>query len=136
MALKPGWAKGQSGNPAGRPKGPMSSTQMRHGIAKQLPEILKTVTAAAISGDMAAAKLLLDRALPPCKPVESTVQLSLPDGTLTDQGRAILSAIAAGVLAPSAGATLLGAVAALGRVAELDEMAARITELERQNGNT
>jgi len=60
--------------------------------------------------------------------------LKLPDGTLTDQGRAVMAAVSAGELAPSQGAALVGALGALARVAEVDELAARVTALEKHHG--
>lgn len=91
------------------------------------------LTTAALAGDVQAARLLLERALPPIKPVEQSQHLSLPDGTLTDQGRAVLAAVAAGELAPGQGAALLGAIGTLARVSEVDELARRIEVLEEKN---
>lgn len=68
--------------------------------------------------------------MPPIKPVEQTAPLALPDGTLTDQGRAVLNSVAAGDLAPGQGAQLLTAIATLARVIEIDELERRITTLE------
>ena len=62
---------------------------------------------------------------------------TLPRGSLSDQGRAVLAAVGTGELAPGQGAALLGAIGTLARVTELDELMARITKLEdKQNGNT
>lgn len=44
----------------------------------------------------------------------------------------MLAAVAAGELAPGQGAQLLAAIGTLGKVAEIDELEARITELEKQ----
>ena len=130
------WAKGQSGNPKGRPAGSGEVAKLRAAIAGQVPAILESLTAAAIAGDVAASRLILERVLPPLKAAEQTQPLSLPDGTLTDQGRAVLAAVAAGELAPGQGAALLASIGALARVAEVDELAARITALEAlQHGN-
>ena len=59
----------------------------------------------------------------------------LPEGSLTEQGRAVLASVASGELAPGQGATLLGAIGTLARVAELDELAARVAELEKKHGS-
>jgi len=68
--------------------------------------------------------------------MEPTQAITLPDGSLTDQGRAVLTAVAAGALAPGQGSQLITAIGALARVAEIDELTARITSLEeKQNGN-
>ena len=124
------WKPGQSGNPKGLPAGSGEVAKLRAAIAGQVPAILESLTAAALAGDVGAARLLLERALPPIKPVEQSQPLSLPDGTLTDQGRAVLAAVADGTLAPGQGAALLGAIGTLARVAEVDELARRIEALE------
>ena len=124
------WKPGQSGNPKGRPPGAGEVAKLRAAIAGQVPAILESLTAAAMAGDVQAARLLLERTLPALKPAEQAQALHLPDGTLTDQGRAVLAAVAAGELAPGQGAALLGAIGALARVAEIDELARRIEVLE------
>ena len=57
--------------------------------------------------------------------------MALPGDTLTEQGRAVLAQIAAGTLAPSQGAQLLGALSALARVVEIDELVSRVDALEK-----
>ena len=127
------WKPGQSGNPKGRPPGVGEIGKMRAAIAGNVPAILESLTTAALAGDVQAARLLLERALPPIKPVEQSQPLSLPDGTLTEQGRAVLASVASGELAPGQGAALLGAIGTLARVAEIDELARRIEVLEEKN---
>lgn len=131
------WQPGQTGNPKGRPPGQSEITRLRAAIAKHVPSILTQLVAAAQGGDVQAARLILERVLPPLKGTEQAIELQLPDGgTLTAQGRAVLAAVAAGELAPSAGAALLGAIGTLARVTELDELTARIEKLEVQRANT
>lgn len=124
------WKPGQSGNPKGRPAGAGEVAKLRAAIAGSVPAILESLTTAALSGDVQAARLLLERALPPIKPMEQPQPLALPDGTLTEQGRAVLGAVAAGELAPGQGAQLLTAIGTLARVTEIDELAARVAALE------
>ena len=127
------WAKGQSGNPKGRPPGAGEVAKLRAAIADRVPELLAAMMARALDGDVGAARLLLERAIAPLKAAEQSQALSLPDGTLTDQGRAVLASVAAGELAPGHGAALLGAIGTLARVAEIDELARRIEVLEEKN---
>ena len=125
------WKPGQTGNPKGRPPGQSEITRLRASLAGDVPEILAGLVMAAKGGDVQAARLILERILPPVKAIEQAVELQLPaDGTLTAQGRAVLSAVAGGDLAPTQGAALLGAIGTLARVTEIDELAARITALE------
>ena len=98
-----------------------------------MPEILAGLATAAKGGDIQAARLLLERVLPPVKSIEQAVELQLPDGgTLTVQGRNVLSAVASGDLAPGQGAMLLSAIGSLARVTEIDEMEDRLTKLEEK----
>lgn len=128
------WKAGQSGNPRGRPKGSGEVARIRAAIAKHVPALLKELKTRALAGDVGAARLLLERAVPPLRAAEQAQPLSLPEGTLTEQAQAVLAEVAAGNLAPGQGAALLGGIATLARVAEVDELAARIAALEKRHG--
>ncbi len=131
------WKKGESGNPAGRPAGVGEVSKIRAAIAERVPELLAKLIEQALEGDTGAARLLLERAIAPLKSIEPTQAITLPDGTLTDQGRAVLAAVAAGALAPGQGSQLITAIGSLARVAEIDELAKRMTKIEeKQNANT
>ena len=130
------WKPGQSGNPKGRPAGTGEVGKLRAAIAKRVPDLLDAMLAKALDGDVGAARLLLERAIAPLKAMEPTLALTLPDGTLTDQGHAVLRSVADGVLAPSQGAALLGAIGTLARVTEIDELETRIAALEVRNGKS
>jgi hypothetical protein len=130
-----GWKPGQSGNPRGKKPGSGELQRLRASIAADVPEILAGLVLAAKGGDVQAARLILERILPPVKAIEQAVPLQLPKGgTLTDQGRAVLTAAAAGELAPTQAAQLITALGTLAKIAEVDELTARITALEgKQN---
>lgn len=129
---RPGrWKPGESGNPKGRTPGGGQLQKLRAALASDVPEILARLGAAAKAGDVQAARLILERVLPPVKAIEQPQALALPaDGSLTDQGRAVLGAVAAGDLAPGQGAQLLSAIGGLARVIEFDELERRIAALE------
>lgn len=129
----PNWKPGQSGNPAGRPKGTGEVAKLREAIKAHVPAIIENLVARALEGDIGASRLLLERTVAPLKAMEPAQALALPDGTLTEQGRAVLSAVANGELAPSQGAALVSAIGALARVSEIDELAARVAALENAN---
>ena len=124
------WKPGQSGNPAGRKPGTGEVARLRAAIAKQVPTIIERLTTAALGGDVGAARLLLERVIPPLKASEEPALLALPDGTLTEQGRAVLVAVASGGLAPGQGAALLASLGTLAKLTETDELERRIQVLE------
>lgn len=128
------WRKGQSGNAAGRKPGSGEVAKLRDAIARDVPAIIEKLKAAALGGDVGAARLLLERVIAPLKADEQTVLLELPDGAFTDQGRAVMAAVAAGKLAPGQGATLLGSLGTLAGLAKVDDLAARVAALEERHG--
>ena len=131
---KPGtWSVGQSGNPKGKAPGTGALQRLRAGLDQHLPDILAALVEAAKAGDVMAARVILDRVLPSLKPNEQAIELDLAGDTLTDQGRAVLIAVAAGALAPGQGSQLIAAIGALARVAEIDELTSRILKLEEAN---
>ena len=130
------WKPGQSGNQNGRPPGTGHVAKLRASIAVHVPEIIWQLVTAAKDGDVQAARLLLERVLPPMKPTELAVPLALPDDSLTEQGRAVLAAVSSGDLAPEQAARLLSAIGALARVAEIDELTERIERLEGHHAKT
>ena len=133
--MKP-WQAGQSGNPKGRPPGRGQSAQFREALASKLPAILESVVKAACAGDMQAARLVLDRCLPALKPLEATIEgLALPTGTLAQQARDILASVSRGEVAPGQAAQLVASIGAVAKIAEVDELTARIEALEKAHGN-
>ena len=124
------WKAGTSGNPKGRTIGTGGVAKLRAAIGEHLPDIINQLVNKAKEGDSQAARLLLERVLPSLKPIEQAQAINLPDGTLTEQGRAVLACVASGELAPSQGAQLLTAIGILGKITELDELTTRITALE------
>lgn len=106
--------KGQSGNPAGRPRGVGEPAKLRKAIAKDIPDVISAIVKRAKDGDPAAAKLLLDRAIPAYKQEAAPVTLSSNPDSLTARATAILDAATAGNLPPDTAAQLIAAVAQMG----------------------
>lgn len=130
---RPGrWKPGQSGNPKGRSPGSGEVSKIRAALAAEVPAILQALVERAREGDTQAARLLLERTVAPLKAMEPAQAIHLPEGSLTEQGRAILAAVASAELAPTQGAHLLSAIGSLARVAEIDDLAQRIEALEKQ----
>lgn len=130
------WKPGQSGNPAGPKPGTSPGAKLRAAIANDLPDIIAKLVQQAKAGDATAARLLIERVLPPVKAAEQPVPIAMPaDGTLAERGRAVLAATAAGALAPGQAAQMLSALGALGELVKTDELAARVAALEERNGD-
>ncbi|WP_291981776.1 DUF5681 domain-containing protein [Candidatus Accumulibacter sp. ACC005] len=132
--LRPGWKPGQSGNPKGRPAGSrnrvtlVALAAMEEGAAA----IAKKIVEMARQGDISAARLVLERLVPPAK--ERPIFVTLPDTSSADgvaqAQAAILQAVAAGDILPGEAATLAGIVEARRKAVETQELEARISALE------
>jgi uncharacterized protein DUF5681 len=124
------WKPGHCGNPKGRPKGARDRrSNLRYGLLKEVPAILKTLAAAANGGDIQAARLILERSLPALKTAAEPLTLPGAD-TPASQGRTVLGACAQGDISPDEAATLMQALAAQGRLVEVEDLAQRVGALE------
>lgn len=123
------WKSGQSGNPAGRRANPIAE-RFRKATEEQLDAVIEAMLKAAQEGDTAAAKLLLDRCIPPYKPVAPTTAFPLSGDGLTERAESILAAVAAGTLAPADGKALIDSIGSLARIAEIDDLEKRVAALE------
>ena len=132
--LRPGWKPGQSGNPKGRPRGSRNRVTLVALAAMEegADAIARKVVDLAKSGDISAARLIIERLVPVAK--ERPIFLALPDtGSaegIAEAQNAILQAVAAGDLLPGEGATLAGIVEARRRAVETQELEQRISALE------
>ena len=127
------WEPGRSGNPAGRPSGTGQVAEIRAAIGERVPAILEQLITQAISGDVSAARLLLERVVPPLKAEELPVAFELQPGTLTARSATILQEVASGNLSVATGTQLIAAVGSIARVIEVDELARRIDLLEARD---
>jgi hypothetical protein len=120
---------GASGNPKGRPRGTGIPAEVRSALRGELPDVLAAVVAAAKSGDMSAAKILLDRVVPTLKPVDLPLAVACRD-SLSEQGRSVLEAASSGQVSPEQADRLLSAISKQARVVEIDELVRRVEALE------
>lgn len=120
---------GESGNPAGRPKGSVNRqlAELREAAAKVLPLVVEK----ALAGDADAQKLILDRALPRVKPMSPAEPFMLPSGDLLDQVQTVLRQVAAGELSPTSAVEVVGMVATAAKVEEIDQLRNEVNSLKR-----
>lgn len=126
---------GQSGNPAGKPKG------ARHKVTLAIEAILEgeaeALTRKAVdmaqAGDMTALRLCMDRLAPVRRDRPVTFDLPSIDAIedLTKATKAILIAVAAGELTPSEAAELGKLVDAHAKAIEVTDLHRRLETLER-----
>ena len=128
------WKKGQSGNPTGKPAGVRNkATVMVQSIMERgAQEIAEAIVGLAKEGDLSAARLVLERLLPPAK--ERPISLALPGtdtaGGIAEAQQAILQAVAAGDLLLGEGTALSSIVEARRKAVETLQLEQRITALE------
>jgi hypothetical protein len=105
------WQKGSSGNPRGRPLGTNEIGRLRAALAKHVPEIVAAMVEAAKGGDTAAAKLILERAIPALRPEELPVSLKGFAGSRVEMIAAVIQAVADGKLDMSRGGRMVALLA-------------------------
>jgi hypothetical protein len=97
--------------------------------------IVKRLEEAALAGDVAAARTLLERALPLYRVAAAPVDLPELECAedLTAKAHAVLAAVAKGRVPPDLGAQLVSAIGNVARVAEVDELLRRVDALEKES---
>ena len=126
------YQKGQSGNPAGRPKGLKSKTLLT--LRGKSEEIVKSVLAQAEEGCVQSQKMVLDRVIPTIKPVDPPIVLTgYPvNGSLIEKANFFIDAAGKGKLSVSQASVMVGAIASLCRIKEVEEIDRRLSEIESQ----
>ena len=127
----PKFKKGISGNPSGRPAGQTPGAKLRTTIEAKADDILQSVINAAVNGDMAACKMLLDRITPTLKPQAQAIILPVKE-TLSEQGNEIIKATIGGEIPPDIGSQLITALSNQGKLVDFQEMVERLARIEKQ----
>lgn len=129
--------KGQSGNPAGKPKGTRHrATVLLEALMQDGAEaVVSTVMNAAKNGDMQAAKIILDRLIPARK--DAPISIDLPSiNTANDAAAAmsgILSATCHGEITPAEADTVAKLIGGFSRQLELANFEERLQALEQKS---
>ncbi len=137
-ALRKGqFVRGKSGNQSGRPRGSQNKSHMRLRaiLAEDAESVLQRVITAALEGDMLAARLILDRALPRrvCRP---PMDLNLPALKTAADAAASLAKITHGIengyISTAEGVDLATIVGGFTETLLARTMAAQIEALQEQ----
>lgn len=133
-----GFQPGQSGNPAGRPKGALNRSTvaalaMLEGEAEALT---RRAVDLALAGDTVALRLCLERLVAPAKdrPIR-TGAVSLPpvgQGNVAGAIAAVVESVAAGSLTPAEGQALAGLLEVHRKALESEDFERRLAALESE----
>ncbi len=130
------WGKGQSGNLKGRPEGSRNNATilLEKMMANDGQVVVRAVVKAAKNGDMAAARLVLDRIIPVRK--GRAIKLNLPEvNSPRDVMKALSAAIRAmadGELTPEEANMIAALLEAHRKAIETFELESRLTDLEQR----
>lgn len=127
--------KGQSGNPAGRPKG-IKDKRSRFGqmLEPHAPQLIRKAIAMAMNGNEAMLRLCIERLIP--KPRMQDIPVELPGLThtenLSQRGEVILKGLGRGAISAEQALKLLQGLGSLARIVEIDELEKRLAALEER----
>lgn len=133
------FAKGKSGNPRGRPAGARNkaSLMLDKLMERGAQDIVETVIDRAKGGDMTAARLILERLVPPAK--ERPISIELPTTcdaqSVADAQALVIAAMASGGLLPGEASTIMSMLESRRKGIETVELEARIKSLEENRND-
>jgi hypothetical protein len=132
------FAKGQSGNPAGRPRRTRigSANAVQSALEREAEALGRKAVELALNGDAAALRLCLDRLMPLRR--DRAVALALPSvrgaGDITAAIATIIAAVTRGKISPREGVDLAKLVDILMRAIETRDFDSRLRVLEEDPG--
>ncbi len=127
---------GESGNPSGRPRGARNkaSVMAQRLMEDQTEAVVQTVVNAALTGDMSACKLIVERLLPPVKERPIDADLKLPANIDAENAGQVFGeifrAVSGGRIYPGEGDMLVKMLRSYLEAHEYQQIAERIAELE------
>lgn len=108
------------------------SAQFREAVASEMPEILGVLVRNAKAGDVAAARLLIDRLWPSLRPESLPIKLrGLDVGPLAQRAEVAMTAMGTGLLSIDQAAGAIAALGGVARLKEAEELEGRLAALER-----
>lgn len=127
--------KGQSGNPAGRPKGVTDRRQAIQGLLMpDAPELVSKAVEKALEGDSMLLKACLDKLIPNCRQRTRVTVEGSGDESTPEKGRSVVRELCDGSLALEEGRLLMEVLTLQSRLEEQNELNRRIEALEQAHG--
>ena len=123
---------GQSGNPAGRPKGSGLVGQLRQQLSDAAPDIVAKLIESAKAGDSTAMRIVLEKLIPNQKPQLPPLAISIPDGSLLERANAVLDAAIKGEVSPDQAAAIISMGNEIARLKEYEDLEKRLIALEQK----
>ena len=125
------FVKGQSGNPRGKLPGQRNkATEMAEELMRKSAEaIMRTVCEAAVAGDMAAARMVVDRLVPIRR--GRPVKFDLPKGDVVEVLTGVVAAVSNGDLSPDEGQSVAAIIEGKRRAIESAEFEERLSAVEK-----
>lgn len=121
--------KGQSGNPAGRPK--QESARIRKQLNNHADEIVGVLLDKVREGDTTALKMALDRISPVLKPTSQKVQIEAHSSNLEDMSAAVTQALIKGTYSTDTLKDITTAIGTLARVEEVTVLRDKLEAMEK-----
>ncbi|WP_059723608.1 DUF5681 domain-containing protein [Burkholderia cenocepacia] len=126
--------KGESGNPAGKPKGARDKrTALRELLQPHAADLVQKAVELALAGDTAALRICIDRCIPAVKAKDEPINIAGLTGSLANQGKTVVAAMAAGTITPDEAAAVMAVISAQAKIVEADELEKRIAALEEKS---
>ncbi|MBC7907616.1 MAG: hypothetical protein H7Y60_12855 [Rhodospirillaceae bacterium] len=128
--------KGQSGNPAGKPKGALhhATRAVMTLLDGEADALTRKAVELALAGDTTALRLCLERLAPPAK--DKPISVSLPPMAGAEDASkamaAVVAAMGAGDITPSEAAAVAGVVETYRRTVETCDIERRLAALEEK----
>jgi hypothetical protein len=129
--------KGTSGNPAGKPRGAKDKRTALRALLEPHAEVLvKKAVALALSGDVSALRICIDRIIAPVKARDMPVHMEALTGSLTEQAQKVTCALTGGTLTPDEASSVMQTLIAQARILEIDDLDRRLKALEARDAKT
>ena len=112
---------------------PDRRTALRELLQPHAEALVRASVALALKGDARMLCACLDRLVPSLRAVAAPITpVELTTGTLADQARRVIGAMAGGELSPDDGASLMQAIRGAAHVVEISAVETRLQELEEE----